>query len=249
MYKYFTRSKSYRYVDRLQDLVHSCSHTYHRSIWMAPASVNVKNERLVRKRSFHQHQKKPKWRLDIGQRVRISKRMYAFKKDYFPGLSDESYIISKKYPTTPVTYTIKYLTDEDVHERFYEPELQLIIKEDNMYDVEKVITTRRWADKIEYYVKWKGKFNSSLILGWTHAALCRRTLKILRGEIPERRDVIYFCQVFLNNVLPDVDAPVVRCYRNVVDVVAIAVVVRVLELVFTSLTALSISLIARANDD
>ena len=43
MYRYFKHSKSYRYVDVLQDLVHSYSHTYHSSIGMAPASVNVKH--------------------------------------------------------------------------------------------------------------------------------------------------------------------------------------------------------------
>ena len=32
MYRYFIHSKSYRYVDVLQDLVHSYNHTYHSSI-------------------------------------------------------------------------------------------------------------------------------------------------------------------------------------------------------------------------
>ena len=45
IYWYFTHSKSYRYVDVLQDLEHSCSHNYHSRIGMAPGSVNAKNER------------------------------------------------------------------------------------------------------------------------------------------------------------------------------------------------------------
>ena len=60
MCRYFTHSKSYRYVDVLQDLVHSCNHTSHSSIGMAPTSVNVKNERLNRQKLFHKHPKKTK---------------------------------------------------------------------------------------------------------------------------------------------------------------------------------------------
>ena len=55
------------------------------------------------------------------------------------------------------------MSDEEIKGRFNELELQLIIKEDNVYDVDKVIKTRRRNGQIAYYVKWKGypdKFNS-----------------------------------------------------------------------------------------
>ena len=74
---------------------------------------------------------------------RISKRKQAFEKGYLPGWLEEIFIITKKFPTTPVTYAIKDVADEEIKGRFYEPELQLIIKEDNVYDVEKVLRTRR----------------------------------------------------------------------------------------------------------
>ena len=70
-----------------------------------------------------------------------------------PGWSEEIVVIIKKFPTTPVTYAIKDMSDEEIQGQFYESELQLIIKEDNVYDVEKVIKKRRRNGKIEYYVK------------------------------------------------------------------------------------------------
>ena len=134
---------------------------------MSSGSINVKNESQVRRKLFRKHPEKPKWRFDIGQRLRISKRKQAFEKGYLPGWSEEIFIISKKFSTTPVTYAIKDVADEDIKGRFYESELQLTIKEDNVYDVEKVLKTRRGNGKIEYYVKWKGhqnKFKASILM-------------------------------------------------------------------------------------
>ena len=46
---------------------------------------------------------------------------------------------------------------------FYEAELQKVIKEDDVYRVEKILRKRKRKGVVEYLVKWKGyadKFNS-----------------------------------------------------------------------------------------
>ena len=85
--------------------------------------------------------------------MRISKRRQAFEKGYVAGWWEEIFIVTDRFPTTPVTYTIKDSADEKIKGMFYEPELQLIVKEDNVYDVEKVLKTRRRNGNVEYYVK------------------------------------------------------------------------------------------------
>jgi len=44
MFRYFTHAKTRRYLDVLDDLLHSYNNTHHRSIGMAPSEVNADNE-------------------------------------------------------------------------------------------------------------------------------------------------------------------------------------------------------------
>jgi len=52
MYRYFTHANTQRYVDVLDDLVHSYSNTYHQSIGMAPVEVGPHNENDDRARLY-----------------------------------------------------------------------------------------------------------------------------------------------------------------------------------------------------
>ena len=52
MYRYFTHANTRRYVDVLDDIVHSYNNTYHRSIGMAPVEVGPYNEDEVRARLY-----------------------------------------------------------------------------------------------------------------------------------------------------------------------------------------------------
>ena len=164
MWRYFTHKNTRRFVDVLPDLLYSYNNTYHRSIGMKPSDVHTTNENKVRKRLYPlKSKRKPKWKLLVDDKVRISMQRRPFKKGYIGGWSEEIFVVDARYPTQPVTYRIKDLAGETIKGKFYEPELQKILKRDDIYIIEKIVKTRKRAGAIEYFVKWRGysdKFNS-----------------------------------------------------------------------------------------
>lgn len=163
MWKYFTHAHTRRYLDVLDDLVYSYNNTYHRSIGMTPTEVDASNEQLVMERLYPLKPKNLKWKLNVGDRVRISMQRQPFQKGYTGNWSEELYTVVNKYPTDPVTYGLQDLGDDDIKGKFYEYELQKVSKTDDVYIVEKILKTRKRAGRIEYYVKWRSypdKFNS-----------------------------------------------------------------------------------------
>jgi hypothetical protein len=70
----------------------------------------------------------------VNDSVRISRDKHIFRKGYLPGWSEEIFQIESRNPTFPVTYKIKDATGESIKGAFYEPELQLVVKtEDLLY--------------------------------------------------------------------------------------------------------------------
>lgn len=61
-------------------------------------------------------------------------------------------------------YKLKDDAGEILEGTFYEPELQKIVKNDDVYRVETILRKRKRNGAVEYLVKWKGyedpKFNS-----------------------------------------------------------------------------------------
>ena len=162
LYRYMTHHRTSRWIDALNDIVESYNKSRHRSIGMAPIEVTRDKEEDIAKRLYPP---KPalRYKYDIGDRVRIVKYKHVLQKGYIPNWTEEMFEIADKNPTFPVTYVLKDLAGEYIKGKFYEQEIQKVVKTDDVYDIEKVLKTRRRGGKIEQFVKWKGypdKFNS-----------------------------------------------------------------------------------------
>jgi len=94
----------------------------------------------------------------------MAKQRRPFHKVYLGHWTEEVFEIATRLPTTPVTYELCDLSGESIKGRFYEPEIQKVLKSDEeRFDIDRIIRTRKRHGKIQYLVSWKGypsKFNS-----------------------------------------------------------------------------------------
>ena len=85
MFRYFQYRQTNRYIDVLKDLVESYNQSFHRSIKMAPASVNKDNNHLTWENTYIktlQDDKKITFKFKVGDYVRLSYLRKAFDKSY-----------------------------------------------------------------------------------------------------------------------------------------------------------------------
>jgi len=156
MFRYFTYANTRRYADVLSDLMHSYNNTHHRSIGMSPAEVDADNERAVRARLYRTKSKSHRWKYDVGDTVRIAMQRRPFRKGYLCDWSEEIFEIVNRLPTAPVTYELADLAGEHIKGKFYEAEILKVLKsDDEFFDVDRILKTRKRNGKIEYLVSWK----------------------------------------------------------------------------------------------
>jgi hypothetical protein len=158
MWKYFTQVGNRKWIDIVDDLVYNYNHTYHTSIKMTPVEGSKKeNETQVYKNLYSKVDKtKSVSKFKVGDKVRISKYKSVFDKGYLPNWTTELFTVSKVLNTDPITYKIKDENEEEIKGIFYEQELVKFDKQDQDFEVEKILKTRTRNKKKEYFVKWVG---------------------------------------------------------------------------------------------
>ena len=101
-----------------------------------------------------------KWEIVSG----ISKVKRMFEKSFLPNYTEEIFTVYKRMAHQVPVYRLKDDAGEILDGTFYEPELQKIIKNDDVYRVEEILRKRKRKGVVEYLVRWKGyedpKFDS-----------------------------------------------------------------------------------------
>ena len=182
MWRYFTHTNKYRYVDVLQDLVAAYNASKHRSIGMAPEDVDETNEEKVWQKLYSRSKAERRQTtpggggvrrrgrvgvsgvdlLRVGDKVRISKAKRLFDKGYLPNWTEEIFEIASVVHTIPKVYKLRDYDGAVITGTFYTEELQKV-SEPDLYRVETILKQRKRKGRSEYFVKWLGyptSFNS-----------------------------------------------------------------------------------------
>ena len=114
------------YFNLLDDIANKYENAVHRRIKMKPINVTSNSYAEYNEDS---NVTKPKFKVD--DRVRISKYKNIFAKGYTQNWSEEVFVVSKIKNTVPWTYVVSDLNGELITGRFYEKELQKLIKKNS----------------------------------------------------------------------------------------------------------------------
>jgi hypothetical protein len=170
IYRYFTKNRTKRYIDVLNDFVQSYNNTPHTSLGnVTPKDVTKANEadvwafqylKPVKTKSF----KRIPFQLKVNDMVRISHENAIFKRAYNEQFSKEIFKVAQRSRMQGIPmYKIKDFSNEAIRGNFYGSELQKVEKDENaLWIIDKKIRKRTVNGKVEYLVSfegWPSKYN------------------------------------------------------------------------------------------
>lgn len=174
IYRYMSTYTTNRYIDKLEDLVHTYNTTMHTSIGMQPNEVSEETVKDVLENlysHFWKSDKVPipsaknknvtstKVRFQIGDKVRISLSRDFFTKGYKGYWSSEIFTIDKIKKYHPhLMYSLRDADDEILKGLFYGNELQLAKPKSRRFARIQHIFKRKYIKgKLWYLVNWENE--------------------------------------------------------------------------------------------
>ena len=159
LWKLFTAKNTRKWTDELQNIVYAYNHRVHRIIKRRPVDVTQENANEVWNDLYAQRKSgtTPK-DIQVGDRVKISKVKSVFEKGYLPNWTEEEFFVdsinTKFYPTS---FKLRDYNGEVIDGSFYRYEIQPVIRDEEIFRVEKILRRqRRHGNQMWYFVKWLG---------------------------------------------------------------------------------------------
>lgn len=150
MWKYFTYTDSFKYIDILDDIITGYNKSYHRSIKMSPNTVSKANSEKVFINIYgfdkirDNEPDKAIINFKVGDNVRIAKYKGVFDKGYTRNWTKEIFVVKKIFINNQITYSIQDLDGEIIEGKFYDKELQKVyISDDAPMKVSKIFKSKK----------------------------------------------------------------------------------------------------------
>ena len=167
MWRYFTRTGRYRWIDVLGELLTAYNTATHRSLEVSPTQVTNENEhdlwlRQERKGPQRVTQREPAIIFRVNDQVRISVTKDPFAKGYLPNWTEQIYRVSEVLGTEPTQYKLRDYANVEIKGSFYSAELQRVVPPER-HAIERILHRRRVRGRMQYFVQWRGygpEFNS-----------------------------------------------------------------------------------------
>ncbi|XP_071123129.1 uncharacterized protein [Mytilus edulis] len=176
IFRFFTKNRTHRYINNLQNFAKSYNGTPHRSLQnIAPKDVNSVNESDIwGKMYLSKTEKKPKeikvqtnkkkrrkkqFKYKIGSLVRLSNIAHIFDRSYSQRWTEEIFKVVQRFRQQNIDlYRLSNIKgDEFIRGTFYDSELQRVEKDENsLWIIEKIIKKRKRRGKTEYLVRFQG---------------------------------------------------------------------------------------------
>lgn len=168
IFRSIVSSNNPRYIDDLPKFVESYNKAFHSGIQSEPINVNQTNEaklwwQMYWPEPVEKKKKKRKYKLEVGDLVRIMYKRTAFQREYNVRWSREIFKVKERFTRQDkFMYKITDWSDEPVKGTFYEHELQKTV-EPAVWKIERIVKYKGRGRTREALVEWKGwpkKFNT-----------------------------------------------------------------------------------------